>query len=50
MAMNLFLFAHTFSPQKLTRLLSNLTMGNTTDVLKQTETTYLREHLDSPPV
>jgi hypothetical protein len=36
--------------QKLTRLLPNLTMGNTTDVLKQTETTYLCEHLESPSV
>ena len=50
MAMNLFLFAHIYPSQKLTRLLPNLTMGNTTDVLKQTETTYLCEHLESPSV
>ena len=50
MAMNLFLFAHIYPSQKLTRFLPNLTMGNTTDVLKQTETTYLCEHLESPSV
>ena len=47
MAMNLFLFAH-IPPSKTDKILPNLTMGNTTDVLKQTETTYLHEHLDSP--